>query len=707
MLNNISNTSDLHNLSDAELDALAKEIREEILATTSVTGGHVASSLGAVELTLAIHSEIFSPNDKLLFDVGHQAYAHKLLTGRRDKFYTLRQHGGISGFPKPSESPHDVYASGHASDSLSIALGLAKARDLRGGREKIVTVIGDASIAGGMAFEALNHIGQAQCPMTIILNDNEMSIGKNVGALMRHLGMMRASSEYGRAKDALQDRMDNSGAFMRSMLSFGKNWKESVKQFILPHSMIYENLGIVCTVPIDGHNIGLLREVIGGVLGADVPVLVHVVTKKGAGFEPAMKDPVRFHGTGPFDVETGEAAGACASAGDFAGACKTSAKSVEKKLTFTDVMGAALCEEAKKDSRIVTITAAMAKGTGLLPFRDKFPERFVDTGIAEGHAVGLAAGLAAGGNKPVVCLYSTFFQRAVDQTVINVALQNLPVVFCIDRAGLVGADGPTHHGVFDIAFLRAIPNMHIIAPSCAADLKLALKTALNMNAPVAIRYPKGVAASDFAEAGRTRDFAEAMQGCEEGCRMQDAQDCEDVGCSENTLDYKVADSSGGTLEIGRARTLKEGSDVAILAFGGMVVTALQVSEKLAESNKSVRVVDMRWVKPLDAHAIRKAAKLPLVVTLEDGAIAGGVGEAVLEVLSCPTEPATECANTPANTAPSTECANAASCAAPHPKTLTLGIPDAFIGQGTIDQLHKDIGLDAASIASKICNVLKL
>ncbi len=681
LLDSISVIDDIHNLTDEQLCVLARELREEILATTSVTGGHVASSLGAVDLILAIHSLINSPSDKLLFDVGHQAYAHKLLTGRLNQFHTLRQHGGISGFPKPSETEHDVYASGHASDSLSVALGLAKARDLCGGSEKIVTVIGDASIAGGMAFEALNHIGQAQCPMTIILNDNEMSIGKNVGALMRHLGMMRASSEYGRAKDALQGRLDNSGAFVRGMLSFGKNWKDSVKQFILPHSMIYENLGIVCTVPIDGHNISLLREVIGGVIDADVPVLVHVVTKKGAGYKPAMQDPIRFHGTGPFDIESGRAIkiekvakcekpDECENAGKAGAGAKAtqaakslSSKTAKNNLTFTEVMGDALCAAAKKDESILAITAAMAKGTGLLGFREKFPSRFIDTGIAEGHAVGLAAGLAIGKRKPVICLYSTFFQRAIDQTIINVALLNLPVVFCIDRAGLVGADGPTHHGVFDIAFMRSIPNMHVLTPSCARDLRDGLNVAFDMGVPVAIRYPKGVAC----------ECIDCLPACE---KTDGDSETSSNYLSNSTAHVNLAAQTAPTLDVGRAHVLQEGADISILAFGSMVSVALQVSSKL--SDLSVQVVDMRWAKPLDEDAIARAAKTRLVVTLEDGVVFGGAGMGVLEVLSRRSL---------------------------RVNTLVLGIPDDFVGAGSIEELRCDVGLDADSIVDKIRNSL--
>ncbi len=615
ILDGINGPSDLKKLTDAELTTLAQEVREEILATASVTGGHVASSLGAVETILVAHSLIESPKDKLIFDVGHQSYAHKLVTGRLDDFSTLRAYGGISGFPKPSESEHDVHPSGHASDSLSVALGLAKARDLRGGNEKIVTIIGDASISGGMACEALNHIGQAQCPMLIILNDNEMSIGRNVGALVRHLGMIRANNQYVVAKDALQDKLEAGGALGKGFLNLGRNWKESVKQFILQGSMIYERLGIVCTVPIDGHDIPLLRQIMRVVLEFNGPVLMHVVTKKGAGYQPAMDDPERFHGVGPFDLVTG-----------------ADKKKASGAPSFTSVFGDAICKEARADERVVAITAAMCAGTGLKKFAREFPDRFIDAGIAEGHAVGLAAGLAAGGDKPVVAIYSTFLQRAIDQIIINCALPKLDVVFCIDRAGLVGADGPTHHGMFDLVYTRMIPFMRILAPSDEAELADALHTALALGGPFAIRYPRGAA---------------------RGVEIPD---------------------QASTLPLGKSRTVREGEDIAILAFGRMVGVAEEAAKILAVVEVDARVVDMRWVKPLDRDAIRKAAGTRLVVTLEDGVISGGAGEGVLEEMSL---------------------------MGLDTDSLVLGISDQFVSQGDVALLDRDLGLDPEGIAARI------
>ena len=602
-------------LSNEELEILAGEIREEIVNTASRTGGHVASSLGAVDIIVACHSVLNCPKDKIVFDVGHQAYAHKLLTGRREAFATQRTFGGISGFPKPSESPYDAHPSGHASDSLSVALGLAKARDLAGTDEKIVAIIGDAAIAGGMAFEALNHIGQAQTPMVIILNDNEMSISRNVGALMKHFGAMRSSTQYQQTRDSVQDVLEHSGNAGRALVQFGRSMKDSMKQFFLASSMIYEQLGIQCTTPIDGHNIGLLREILQTALSANGPVIVHVVTKKGEGYAPALYNPVAFHGVGAFDPATGKAL-----------------KKPSTAPSYTSVFGNALMAEARKDKRIVAITAAMKTGTGLTGFAEEFPKRFIDTGITEGHAVGLASGLAFGGLKPVVAIYSTFLQRGIDQAIIDVALSDLDVVFAIDRAGLVGEDGPTHHGVFDLAYMRMIPNMRVLAPSNEAELVNALHTALELGGPFAIRYPRGAAAG--------------VPLPEEPC----------------------------VLEPGRAQTLREGSDVALLAFGRMVGHALKAAELLEEAGVSARVVDMRWVKPLDVDAVVAAASTKLVVTLEEGVIMGGAGSAVMETM------ADKALTTP---------------------VLQLGIPDEFVTQGTANELFRSLNLHPEGIARSV------
>ena len=614
LLDAISSPADLKQLSDEELGILASEIRQEIIETTSRTGGHVAPSLGAVEIILAVHSLIESPKDKFVFDVGHQAYAHKLVTGRLDEFKTLRTYGGLSGFPKPSESPHDVHPSGHASDSLSVALGLAKARELRGSDEKIVALIGDASISGGMAFEALNTIGQLQLPIVIVLNDNEMSISRNVGALVRHLGAMRSSARYRQARDSSQEILEESGAIGKAFVAIGRSAKDSLKQFFVPETMIFEQLGILCTPPIDGNDVAALREILRTALAADGPVLVHAVTKKGAGYKPAEKDPVRFHGVGPFDIATG------------------ASTKVSSAPSYTDVFSEALLREAREDERIMAITAGMRTGTGLEEFAEEFPNRFLDVGIAEENAVGVAVGMSLGGLKPVVAIYSTFLQRAYDQIIVDCALSNSNVVFAIDRAGLVGDDGPTHHGVFDIAYCRTIPNLCMLAPSDEAELVRALHTALQTGGPFAIRYPRGAGIGAYIS------------------------------------------SVPDTLPLGESRVLREGDDVALLAFGDRVAAALEASELLERSGISARVVDMRWVKPLDVQAIAKAAQTQLVVTIENGAKTGGAGEGVLHVLADK---------------------------GLHVPVCVCGIDDGFVAQGDAERLLADCGIDAQGIVSVV------
>ncbi len=619
ILDVVRSPADLKVLTEEELGILAQEIREEMIAITSRTGGHLASSLGAVEIILAAHSLLDTPKDKLVFDVGHQAYAHKLVTGRLGDFDTLRSYGGISGFPKPDESPYDVHPSGHASDSLSVATGLAKARVLSGTDEKVVAVIGDAALSGGMAFEALNYMGAEQLPLVVILNDNERSISRNVGALMKHLGYMRTTAEYRDARDSFQELLETKAPLGRAMARFGKNMKESIKQMVIPHSMMFEQLGIVCTAPVDGHDIAALRETLAVCLAADAPVLMHVVTKKGAGYEPAVRDPERFHGVGPFDIETGA--------------------DMPKKPgapSYTSVFGDALVREARADERVVAITAAMEGGTGLKPFAAAFPERFVDVGIAEEQAVAMASGLAIGGKKPVVAIYSTFMQRAIDQMAIDCALPDLDVVFALDRAGIVGEDGPTHHGMFDLVYTRMIPNMRVIAPSDEAELAAALHTALALGGPFAIRYPRGSA--------------------------------EGVAVPEEPP----------VLPVGVSRLLREGDDVAILAFGCMASRALKAARLLAARGIEARVVDMRWVKPMDEEAIRDACDTRLIVTVEAGVIAGGAGEGV--------------------------CGYLAEMGLDSPVRM-LGVPDVFVPQGRADLLSEDLGLSPEGIASAILETL--
>lgn len=619
ILDSIESPDNLKLLTNEELSILAHEIREEIVQVTSRNGGHVASSLGAVDIILAVHSLINSPYDKFLFDVGHQSYAHMLVTGRLKEFQTLRQYGGLSGFPKPDKNVHDVHPSGHASDSLSVACGLARARDLRGEDRKIVTLIGDASLSGGMAFEALNDIGQAQTPMVIILNDNEMSISRNVGAMAKHLGSLRVSANYQRNRDTMQDFMESIGPAGKAMVKIGKSAKDSLKQFVVPDTMLFEQLGIVCSPPINGHDMSRLRTEIKRALDSSSPVLLHVITKKGAGYPPAEQNPSKFHGVGPYDIETGELS-----------------KKSHGVLTYTQAFSATLLKEAEKDNTIVAITAAMIDGTGLRSFVDKYPERSFDVGIAEGHALGMASGLALGGLKPVVAMYSTFLQRAIDQIIINNALPDLDIVLAVDRAGLVGDDGPTHHGIFDIVYLRMIPNLKVLAPADESELASALHTALALKGPVALRYPRG-----------------------EACG---------VPLPDNPK----------LLEVGKSRCVREGNDISILSFGRMLSYACEAADILEELSISARVVDMRWIKPLDIEAIRAASKTSLVVTLEEGVVEGGVGEEVLEVLVKEHL---------------------------HSNVVNLGIPDTFIEQGSVAHLFQDLGLDGKGIAASILNRL--
>ncbi|MCL1890604.1 MAG: 1-deoxy-D-xylulose-5-phosphate synthase [Coriobacteriia bacterium] len=575
ILQRIERPSDLQALSTEESEKLAAEIRERLIEVTAQTGGHLAPSLGTVELTLALHRAYDFSIDRLVFDVGHQSYAHKLITGRNGRFDTLRTFEGICGFPRRDESPYDAHESGHASDSLSIACGLAAARDLRGSNEQIVVLIGDAALSGGMAFEALNQIGHDQRNITIILNDNEMSIARNVGALSLYLGKARMSKPYTLTRDTVEGGLSRFGRPGRLLVRAGERVKSSVKKLFVP-GMFFEDMGIKYIGPIDGHSSATLNDVIERAKTTDGPTLIHAVTKKGLGYEPAEKRPDLFHGIGPFDQKTGEVL----------------SKPSKDAKSFTSIFSDALIAEAEHNPDIVAITAAMEDGTGLAGFKKKFGKRFFDVGIAEEHAVALAAGLALGKKLPVVAIYSTFLQRAFDQMAINVALQDQHVVFCVDRAGLVGEDGPTHHGAFDLAYLRAIPNMRILAPTNESDFRDALHTALALtDGPVALRYPRALG---------------------EVC---------------------AKDKAPEVLPVAQARRLRSGDDVALLAVGRFVGLALAVADLLAEQGIKARVENMLWVKPLDEQAVSAAAKTKLIVTLEDGTTTGGFGSAVLESLA--------------------------------------------------------------------------
>ncbi|MBN2840628.1 MAG: 1-deoxy-D-xylulose-5-phosphate synthase [Coriobacteriia bacterium] len=572
ILDSIHEPSALKALSSDELTRLAAEIRETLIATVSETGGHLAPNLGVVELTLGLHRALDCPRDRIVWDVGHQAYVHKLVTGRQEAFPTLRTYGGVCGFPKRSESPCDVHDAGHASNSISVALGLALARDLRGTDETIVAVIGDGSLTGGMAFEALDHAGHIGTKLIILLNDNEMSIAPNVGAVSSYLARVRLDRRYRRLRDDVESALARTrvGA---AMVAASEAAKESVKQLIVP-GMLFEELGIQYIGPIDGHDTAQVQNAITWAKSADGPVIVHAVTRKGMGYTHAEDRPDEFHGLGPFSVETGKANGGG-----------------PKPRSYTEVFGASMVREAQRDERIVAITAAMPAGTGLTQFAERFPERFFDVGIAEQHAVGLAAGLAHGGRIPVVAIYSTFLQRAYDQVIMDAALQGLHVVFCLDRAGLVGEDGPTHHGVFDLTYLRAVPGLAVMAPADEAELADMLHTAVTFSGPVAIRYPRG-----------------SGQGVP-------------LPSEPRTLIPAVSERR------------REGSDVSLLAIGRMVGTAEKAAEILSAHSVDAEVVNMRWLKPIDRTAILDAASRPLIVTLEENTGEGGFGAAVMEVLA--------------------------------------------------------------------------
>lgn len=570
----LNSPSDLKRMNLAQLQQLARELRETIIATVAKNGGHLGSSLGVVELTLAIHKVFDSPQDRIVWDVGHQAYGHKLLTGRRDSFHTLRQLDGISGFPKRKESEHDAFDVGHASTSISAALGMSAGIDIQGGNERVIAIIGDGSLTAGMAFEALNHAGDLKKNLIVILNDNEMSISPNVGALASFLSRKMSSELFVRFKKETQNFLNHVPGFGKDLVSLARRAEESLKGFITP-GMLFEAFGFDYFGPLDGHNLPELIETLQNVRKIRGPVLLHVGTRKGKGYKPAEDNPTLFHGVGPFDRETGEVGGSKPAA-----------------ISYTHVFGETLVDMAARDERIVAITAAMPAGTGLNRFAKAYPQRFFDVGIAEQHAVTFAAGLACRGLRPVVALYSTFLQRAYDNVLHDVCLQNLPVSFALDRGGLVGADGPTHHGVFDYSFLRHLPNIVLMAPRDAMELQRAMLTASNASGPFVYRYPRGKA---------------------EGVN----------------LDQPIE-----PLTIGQAEVLRQGKDASILAVGTMVNQALVAAEILAEKNIELQVVDARFIKPLDEEMIITLARQsPLLLTAEENALQGGFGSAVLELLS--------------------------------------------------------------------------
>ncbi len=611
-LERIEKPNDIKKIPKEHYDALAQEIREFLIEKISVAGGHLGANLGAVELTMALHLCLDFPEDKLIWDVGHQSYTHKVLTGRKAGFDTLRKFKGMSGFPKTVESDCDCFNTGHSSTSISAGLGMAMARTLQGKNNTIVSVIGDGSLTGGMAYEALNNAAKADTNFIIVLNDNNMSISENVGGVSQYLNKIRTAEAYIDLKDEVKARLRTMPRG-KNMITGIQRVKSSFKQMMIP-GMFFEDMGLTYLGPVDGHNINDMVRVFKEAKRCKTPVLVHVMTHKGKGYLPAERHPARFHGAEPFEIETGLPL------------------SKRTKPNYTDIFSTVMCKMGARNDKVVAITAAMPEGTGLKRFRNMYPDRFFDVGIAEEHAVTFAAGLAAGGLRPIVALYSSFLQRAYDQVVHDVCLQKLPVVFAIDRAGLVGSDGETHQGIFDLSFLSSVPNMTIMAPKNKWELSDMLKFAVEFNGPIAIRYPRGLAYEGLYE-------------------------------HRDTICY------------GKSEWIEKEHDIAIFATGSMVKTAVEVRKQLKDLGYSCSLNNARFVKPIDEEALKEATEQhSLIVTMEENVASGGYGEKVREYLD----------------------SIHAKC-----EVLTVAIPDTFVEHGSVEQLYKEIGLDAETIVSRI------
>ena len=568
LLDNINKVNDIKKITPEDYPALAEEIRQFLIEKISKTGGHLGSNLGAVELTMALHIAFNLPDDKIIWDVGHQSYTHKLLTGRREGFENLRKYGGMSGLPKRKESDCDCFDTGHSSTSISAGLGLVKARDIQGQKHSVISVIGDGSLTGGMAYEALNNAAKLDTNFIIVLNDNNMSISENVGGISKYLNNIRTADTYLDIKEGVYNTLKEMPKGNKVVEGIRKA-KSSFKQLVVP-GMFFEDMGITYLGPVDGHNISAMLRMFQEAKRVRNTVIVHVITQKGKGFEPAERHPARFHGAEPFDIETG---------------LPTKPRTTAN---YTDIFSTVMCKLGARDEKVVAITAAMPDGTGLKRFRNMYPDRFFDVGIAEEHAVTFAAGLAAGGLKPVVAIYSSFLQRAYDQIIHDVCIQNLPVVFAIDRAGLVGSDGETHQGIFDLSYLSSIPGMHVMAPKNKWELSDMLKFALSLNAPVALRYPRG----------------EAYAGLQE---------------------YRMP------IELGKAEAIYLENEICLMAVGSMVKTAVEVRKRLHEEGFSCSVINARFVKPIDENAVEYAAKHHrFLVTMEENVASGGFGEKVRE-----------------------------------------------------------------------------
>lgn len=616
LLDQINQPSDIKRLTTGELEILASEIRQFLIEKLSVTGGHLAPNLGVVELTLALHYIFNSPYDKFIFDVGHQSYVHKILTGRKEQFDTLRKYKGLCGFVKRSESVHDVWEAGHSSTSLSAAMGMAIARDAKGEHNKIIALVGDGALTGGMALEALNHIGHEQKNLMVILNDNEMSIAPNVGALHNYLCRIRADKHYLKAKEELDHLLKRIPAIGGTLAKTAEKLKDSLK-YMFVSGVLFEELGYTYMGPADGHNLPLIMDLLKQAEKVNGPVLLHVVTIKGKGYNPAEEDSHTWHGLGPYKIESGEV-------------LQSSGPPM-----YTEVFGNALIELAEKDSRIITVTPAMPKGSGVDKFSRKFPGRMFDVGIAEQHAATMCGALAAEGMKPVFAVYSTFLQRAYDQVVHDICRQNLNVVFAIDRAGFVGPDGETHQGVYDIAFLRHIPNMVLMMPKDENELRNMLKTAIDYNnGPIAIRYPRinGVGVP----------FDEAMS----------------------------------RIPIGTWEVVKQGEGVAVLALGPMVSIAEEAADYMAKDGVHIRVINARFIKPLDEAMLIQLAKENMkIITIEEGSLLGGMGSAVLEFYAQHKVYGLQVKN--------------------------MGIPDYFVEHGSIKEQLREVGLTMDQLVEQI------
>lgn len=570
MLEKINSPEDLKKLNIEEKEQLAKEIREYILNVVSENGGHLASNLGVVELTIALHSVFNVPTDKIVWDVGHQTYVHKILTGRREQLKTIRKLDGLAGFPKTNESDCDCFNTGHSSTSISAALGMARARDLEGKNNSVIAVIGDGALTGGMALEALNDAGYSNTKMTVILNDNEMSISKNIGGLNMFLSKLRTKKLYAKSSLSAKKVIIKIPVVGKPFVKIVQRVKRSIKQLIIP-KMFFEDIGFTYLGPVDGHNIEQLQNIMQLSKQVEAPVLIHVLTKKGKGYKIAEENPDKFHATSPFNIETGK-------------------PKKEKKPDYSKVFGEKIVEMAKKDSRIVAITASMKDGTGLTKFQKEFPNRFFDIGIAEQHALGMAAGMSKEGMIPIVPIYSSFYQRAYDQVIHDIALQNLPVIMCVDRAGVVGADGETHQGTLDMAFFRIVPNLTIMAPKDFKELEDMLEFAVKLNKPVVIRYPRGG---------------------EEKTKLEKHEE----------------------LKLGKAEILKEGKEITIVAIGKRVAKAMEMAEKLKQNEIDAEVINARFLKPLDKEKIKTSIeKTKNVITMEDGTEINGLGTAVEELI---------------------------------------------------------------------------